>query len=145
MAEEAKKKKDRGLWFREMKSELKKVVWPTPKQVFKNMGVVLAAVVAIGLFVFGLDTVFMQLLNLVMDVVAEFKFDILNIVPTAAMICYFVAILGVLLTAVFGILNKHGIKEDLQCVVSLNNHCLLAFGTAHNVSAKLFIVRERGI
>ena len=29
MAEE--KKKDRGKWFREMKSELKKVVWPTGK------------------------------------------------------------------------------------------------------------------
>lgn len=46
-----------------------------------------------------------SVLNLVMDVVAEFKFDILNIVPTAAMICYFISILGILLTAVFGILN----------------------------------------
>ena len=32
MAEEAKKK-DRGLWFREMKSELKKVVWPNKNTV----------------------------------------------------------------------------------------------------------------
>jgi len=55
-------------FLRDCKGEIKKVVWPTPKQVFKNMGVVLAAVVAIGLFVFGLDTVFMQLLNLVMDI-----------------------------------------------------------------------------
>ena len=29
MAEE--KKKDRGKWFREMRSELKKVVWPDAK------------------------------------------------------------------------------------------------------------------
>ena len=41
MAEEAKKKKDRGLWFREMKSELKKVVWPNKKTVLKNTGTVL--------------------------------------------------------------------------------------------------------
>lgn len=46
-----------------------------------------------------------SILNLIMDVIAEFKFDILNIAPTAAMICYFVSILGVLLTAVFAILN----------------------------------------
>ena len=46
-----------------------------------------------------------SVLNLAMDVIAEFKFDILNITPTAAMICYFVSILGVLLAAVFGILN----------------------------------------
>ena len=31
MAEE-KKVKDRGRWFREMKSELKKVVWPSGKE-----------------------------------------------------------------------------------------------------------------
>ena len=36
MAEE--KKKDRGKWFREMKSELKKVVWPTGKDTAKNTG-----------------------------------------------------------------------------------------------------------
>ena len=34
MAEEKKVvKKDRGRWFREMRSELKKVVWPTPQKV----------------------------------------------------------------------------------------------------------------
>ena len=41
MAEEAKKKRDRGLWFREMKSELKKVVWPSKQTVAKNTGTVL--------------------------------------------------------------------------------------------------------
>lgn len=46
-----------------------------------------------------------SILNLIMDVIAEFKFDILNIVPTAAMICYFVSIVGVLITAIFAILN----------------------------------------
>ena len=32
------KKKDRGQWFREMKSELKKVVWPNRQTVTKNTG-----------------------------------------------------------------------------------------------------------
>ena len=30
-----------GKWFRELKSELKKVVWPTPKQLATNTGVAL--------------------------------------------------------------------------------------------------------
>ena len=41
MAEEKKVKKDRGRWFREMKSELKKVVWPTAQKVAKNTGTVI--------------------------------------------------------------------------------------------------------
>ena len=40
MAEE-KKKKDRSKWFREMRSELKKVVWPTASTTAKNTGTVL--------------------------------------------------------------------------------------------------------
>lgn len=46
-----------------------------------------------------------SVLNLAMDVVAKMQFDILGIVPTVAMICYFLSILGILITAVFGILN----------------------------------------
>ena len=40
----------------------------TPKSVFKNTGVVLVTIIVLGLFVFLLDTVFMNLLGLVMDV-----------------------------------------------------------------------------
>lgn len=56
-----KKKKKLGLFkkigkfFRESRSELKKVVWPTPKQVLNNTGVVLAMIVIIGAFVGALD------------------------------------------------------------------------------------------
>ena len=57
MAEEAKKKKDRGLWFREMKSELKKVVWPTPQQVLKNAVIVACCVLAVGVFIWLFDFV----------------------------------------------------------------------------------------
>ena len=48
MAEEVKKKKDHGRWFREMKSELKKVVWPNKQHVLKNTGTVLLCSAAIA-------------------------------------------------------------------------------------------------
>jgi len=57
-------------FFRDCKGEIKKIVWPTPKTVFKNMGVVLVTILVLGLFIFGLDTIFMELLGLVMNVAA---------------------------------------------------------------------------
>ena len=42
-------------WFREMKSELKKVVWPSSKQLVNNTGIVLAAVIVLGAVVFLFD------------------------------------------------------------------------------------------
>ena len=57
MSEEAKKKKDRGLWFREMKSELKKVVWPNKQTVLKNTGTVLLCSAVIGAFIWAFDFV----------------------------------------------------------------------------------------
>ena len=38
-------------WFREMKSELKKVVWPSGKQLVNNTLIVLAAVLVVGVVV----------------------------------------------------------------------------------------------
>ena len=35
-------------YFRELRSELKKVVWPTPKQVAKNTLVFIACVLVVG-------------------------------------------------------------------------------------------------
>ena len=55
-------------FFRDCTGEVKKIVWPAPKSVFKNMGVVLVTMLIVGLFVFGLDTLFMKLLSLVMAV-----------------------------------------------------------------------------
>ena len=57
-----------GKFFRDCKGELKKIVWPTPKAVFKSTGVVLVTIIVLSLFVFLLDTGFMNLLGLVMDV-----------------------------------------------------------------------------
>ena len=44
-------------WFREMKSELKKVVWPSGKQLVNNTLVVLAAVLIVGIIVCLFDYV----------------------------------------------------------------------------------------
>ena len=44
-------------YFRELRSELKKVVWPTPKQVLKNTLIVLACVLIIGVFIWLFDFV----------------------------------------------------------------------------------------
>ena len=44
-------------YFRELKSELKKVVWSTPKQVLKNTLVVIGCVVVVGIFIWMFDFV----------------------------------------------------------------------------------------
>ena len=67
MAEEAKKK-DRGLWLREMKSELKKVVWPNKKTVMKNTGTVLLCSVVIGAFIWAFDFVAVSAVQMILNV-----------------------------------------------------------------------------
>ena len=52
-----------GSYFRELKSELKKVTWPTAKQVRNNTGIVLTAIIMIGVFVALLDFGFLFLVN----------------------------------------------------------------------------------
>ena len=44
-------------YFRELKSELKKVVWPPPKQVLKNALIVAACVLVVGVFIWLFDFV----------------------------------------------------------------------------------------
>ena len=44
-------------YFRELRSELKKVVWPTPKQVLKNALIVVGCVVVVGIFIWMFDLV----------------------------------------------------------------------------------------
>ncbi|MEQ2442257.1 preprotein translocase subunit SecE [Pseudoflavonifractor intestinihominis] len=55
-------------WFKEMKSELKKVQWPGWKQVAKNTGIVIACVIVVGIFIWVFDAlanaVVQALLNL---------------------------------------------------------------------------------
>jgi len=42
-------------YFRELRSELKKVVWPTPQQVLKNTLIVVACVLVVGVFIWLFD------------------------------------------------------------------------------------------
>ena len=54
-------------WFREMKSELKKVVWPTPKQLATNTGVALFVMALAAVVLWGFD----ELAGLVVNVIFE--------------------------------------------------------------------------
>ena len=57
-AKPAKKKPNRiARWFREMKSELKKVQWPTWKQTWNNTLTVIACVIFVGIFLWVFDGV----------------------------------------------------------------------------------------
>ena len=67
MAEEAKKK-SRGQWFREMKSELKKVVWPNKQTVLKNTGTVLLCSLMIGACIWIFDGVLGTLVQMILKV-----------------------------------------------------------------------------
>ena len=43
-------------WFREMRSELNKVVWPTPKQIVNNTTVALTVMACAAVLIWALDT-----------------------------------------------------------------------------------------
>ncbi len=59
------KKKGRiAAWFREIRSELKKISWPTFKKVLKQLGVVIAVVVCFLIVIFAFDSLFAWLLGL---------------------------------------------------------------------------------
>ncbi len=55
-------------YFRECKGEIKKITWPSVKTVFKNMGIVVAVIIVMGLFIFGLDFGLTALLEQIMSV-----------------------------------------------------------------------------
>ena len=56
-----KKKKDANKpnrvqrWFKDLKAELKKVTWPSVKSVIKNVGVVVACVLIVGVCIWAFD------------------------------------------------------------------------------------------
>ena len=62
------KVEDRGRWFREMRSELKKVVWPTPQKVAKNTGTVILCTAVIGAFIWIFDGVAGLFIRTILDV-----------------------------------------------------------------------------
>ena len=56
--EQKKKNKDKKSFGKDFKSELKKVVWPKPAELFKSTVAVIAIVILISVIVFCLDFVF---------------------------------------------------------------------------------------
>jgi len=68
----AEKEKKNGIFSRiikglkSTKSEFKKVVWPSRKQLINNTGIVILALIVIGLVIFGLDSLFISLSKLVL-------------------------------------------------------------------------------
>lgn len=67
-AETKKKKKVKGSgkigkWFREMRSELKKIVWPSKKQVANNFLVALVVIVVFSIVVWGFDQLAAYIVN----------------------------------------------------------------------------------
>ena len=62
MAKEAKNKKENNKHFwKDFKAELKKVIWPTPKQVANNTTAVISIVLLTAVIVFVLDVAFEKL------------------------------------------------------------------------------------
>ncbi len=55
---EKKETKQKSSYFKEMKAELKKVVWPTPKELVNNTVAVIAFVLIIAIIVFVCDFCF---------------------------------------------------------------------------------------
>lgn len=53
-------------FFAEVKSELKKVTWPSRKEVYSTTIVVIATSILFGFYLWGLDLVFSQVMSLVL-------------------------------------------------------------------------------
>ena len=71
---EKKKKKKNGLfskigkWFREQRSELKKVVWPTKKQVVNNTAVSLTVMCGSALVIWCFDQIASRGIQLIISI-----------------------------------------------------------------------------
>jgi preprotein translocase subunit SecE len=61
MADNVKKESKIKKFFKDYKSEFKKIVWPEKKDTLRQSGVVVAAIVVAGLAIFVLDTGFSKL------------------------------------------------------------------------------------
>ena len=56
-----------GKFFRDTATEMKKLAWPSKKQVLNNTWVVIVVVILAGLVIFGLDSLFGLILKLVLN------------------------------------------------------------------------------
>ncbi len=51
----AKKGNPVGKYFRDLKGEFKKIVWPSKKQIINNTIIVIIAIIVIGIFIWAID------------------------------------------------------------------------------------------
>ncbi len=56
-----------GKFFKDTFGEMKKVAWPTKKQIIQNTIIVLVVVLAASIIIFGLDTLFGSILRWVIN------------------------------------------------------------------------------
>ncbi len=61
MPKDNKYKKENRHFFKDFKAELKKVIWPTPKQLVNNTVAVITIVIIVAIIVFVLDFTFEKL------------------------------------------------------------------------------------
>ena len=54
-------------YFIDVKSEFKKVIWPTPKQTVNNTAIVITVVILVGILIAILDYIFSGGLNLLLN------------------------------------------------------------------------------
>lgn len=55
-------------WFREMRSELKKVIWPTPKETVKKTGVALMVMAVSAIVIWGFDEIAQMIVKAVISI-----------------------------------------------------------------------------
>ena len=55
-------------WFREMRSELKKVIWPTPKETAKKTGVALVVMAISAVLIWGFDEIAQMIVKAVISI-----------------------------------------------------------------------------
>jgi len=71
MAKDAKNKKENKHFFKDFKAELKRVIWPTPKQLVNNTVAVITIVLITAVIVFVLDVVFEKMNSLGINKIKE--------------------------------------------------------------------------
>lgn len=66
---QAKKPNKVVKYFKDLKSEFKKVVWPSKKTVVNNTGIVLTAMIVSGIAIWGLDSAYAFLVKTLFSLV----------------------------------------------------------------------------
>ena len=51
-------------FFKDLKGEMKKIVWPSKKQIINNTGIVIAFIIILGVFIAIVDFIFNWLITL---------------------------------------------------------------------------------